>query len=289
MKDSFYFSHDFEPTNDPKISAMISVYGPAGYGLYWRIVEMLHSESTHSIKFKEYVYMAIAKQMATDAAHVKSFIEDCINRFELFATDGETFYSERVMRNIEARKQLSERRSNAARTAAAAKHSQANAGKRIANAEQTQANGCESLPRKGKESKEKERKEKEIKANEIKENKKQGTPDGLESVQVYFQSIGSTIEMANDFYDYYESVGWVIGKSKKPCKDWRACVRTFLKNKRNIPETKENRFEATVNASYDAVEDILNRYKHGNTKMGTGAIPERIENGRSDTFDQISN
>ena len=29
------------------------------------------------------------------------------------------------------------------------------------------------------------------------------------------------------FYDYYEANGWVQGKSRKPIKDWKACVRTW--------------------------------------------------------------
>jgi len=38
MKKTFYFSHDFEPTSDPKIQALISEYGGLGYGIWWRII-----------------------------------------------------------------------------------------------------------------------------------------------------------------------------------------------------------------------------------------------------------
>lgn len=30
-----------------------------------------------------------------------------------------------------------------------------------------------------------------------------------------------------EWHDYYESVGWKIGKSKKPMIDWKAAVRTW--------------------------------------------------------------
>ena len=33
---------------------------------------------------------------------------------------------------------------------------------------------------------------------------------------------------AQKFYDYYESVGWKVGKN--PMKDWKACVRTWERN-----------------------------------------------------------
>jgi hypothetical protein len=34
---------------------------------------------------------------------------------------------------------------------------------------------------------------------------------------------------AEKFFDYYESKGWLVGKS--PMKDWKACVRTWERNK----------------------------------------------------------
>lgn len=36
---------------------------------------------------------------------------------------------------------------------------------------------------------------------------------------------------AQEFFDFYEAKGWMIGRS--PMKDWRACVRTWEKNARN--------------------------------------------------------
>ena len=38
------------------------------------------------------------------------------------------------------------------------------------------------------------------------------------------------------FFDYYEKVGWVYGKSKLPIKDWKACVRTWERNENKIDE-----------------------------------------------------
>ena len=40
------------------------------------------------------------------------------------------------------------------------------------------------------------------------------------------------------FVDYYDSVGWTVGKNK-PMKDWKAAVRTWIK--RNKPKPKESR------------------------------------------------
>ena len=41
-KETFYFQHDYEPTSDPKMQALVGEYGAAGYGVSWSIIEMLH-------------------------------------------------------------------------------------------------------------------------------------------------------------------------------------------------------------------------------------------------------
>lgn len=47
----------------------------------------------------------------------------------------------------------------------------------------------------------------------------------VSELQAYIDQIGSTVD-AGKFRDYYDSVGWTIGKGK-PMKDWRAAVRTW--------------------------------------------------------------
>lgn len=45
---------------------------------------------------------------------------------------------------------------------------------------------------------------------------------------------------ATQFYDYYESKGWLVGKAKM--KDWRACIRTWeANNKNNINNNANNK------------------------------------------------
>ena len=42
MKDTFYFQHDYNARNDPKIIKLMRVHGLAGVGAYWCIVEQLY-------------------------------------------------------------------------------------------------------------------------------------------------------------------------------------------------------------------------------------------------------
>ena len=156
MKDTYYFSHDYNPTSDPKIQALIGEYGAVGYGIFWRIVEMLHEDELHKLQCKKYIYLALAKQMLTSVEQVESIIKNCIDTYELFKTDGDFFWSERVMRNINKRTELSNKRSKAGKMSAEMR-------KNSTSVEQV-STSVQQNPTK-------ERKVKENKVNEIKEKK----------------------------------------------------------------------------------------------------------------------
>jgi hypothetical protein len=64
-------------------------------------------------------------------------------------------------------------------------------------------------------------------------------PDVLEIKQYCF-SRGNNID-AEKFFDFYESKGWLIGKSKM--KDWRASVRTWERSTINNKKSKEENFD----------------------------------------------
>lgn len=104
LKDTFYFQHDYEPTSDPKIQALIKEYEWCGYGLYWRIVEMLHSDPNHKLPKKRFIFISLSNEKTTAAA-VEKLIDSCITDFELFESDGDLFWSKRVIRNIESREE----------------------------------------------------------------------------------------------------------------------------------------------------------------------------------------
>lgn len=61
----------------------------------------------------------------------------------------------------------------------------------------------------------------------------------LEEVKEYCLERNNSVD-AETFIDYYEANGWVQGKGK-PIKDWKACVRTWERNR--INEHKETRYE----------------------------------------------
>jgi hypothetical protein len=42
-------------------------------------------------------------------------------------------------------------------------------------------------------------------------------------------TISSIVDTVNEFIDYYESVNWVVGKSKKPMKSWKKALNNWCK------------------------------------------------------------
>ncbi len=125
MKEAYYFQHDYEPISDPKITALLAEYGAEGYGIFWRIIEMLHSNTEHKLPKKKYIFIAIAKQLVTkDNNGITNYnkIEDVINYAtdvcELFLDDKEFIISKRVLDNFKKREDISEKRSEAGKRSA---------------------------------------------------------------------------------------------------------------------------------------------------------------------------
>lgn len=160
MKETFYFQHDYNPTSDPKITCLLGNYGGLGYGVFWRIIEMLHQEESHKLPHKKFIYEAIAKQMLANAEQIEAIINSCINDYELLQKDDLYFWSNRVNANISKREELSKIRQKAGRAGAIAKQSSAK-------------------PSKGK----------EIKGKEIKDNISIGIRDYWNSLQTLPESV----------------------------------------------------------------------------------------------------
>lgn len=98
-----WFPHDYAPTSDPKMQAFLGEHGAIGYGLYWRVTEMLHTEPEHALTMKPYLFLAIGKQMLLSSEQVEKVLRFAIEVCELFKTDGELFWSDRVNRNLDDR------------------------------------------------------------------------------------------------------------------------------------------------------------------------------------------
>ena len=88
--------------------------------------------------------------------------------------------------------------------------------------------------------------EKEIEIDKSKSNR--FTPPTIEEVKAYCQERNNTVD-AETFINFYESKGWYVGKNKM--KDWRACVRTWERNRDNKKTEKKNQFNNFQQSNYD--------------------------------------
>lgn len=80
-KDAYYFFHDSNARNDPKILAMRSVYGAEGYGWYWMIIEIFRDDSVYKIAINKYTFPTLAMQLQCDCNTLEQFVNDCCTNF----------------------------------------------------------------------------------------------------------------------------------------------------------------------------------------------------------------
>lgn len=110
-----YFSHDSNARNDDKILSLRMRHGWEGYGLYWALIERMREAANYACVCD---YNVVAYDLRTDAAKIKSIIED----YGLFAfeagTDGRKYvYSESLRRRMRVADEAAKTKSEAARKA----------------------------------------------------------------------------------------------------------------------------------------------------------------------------
>jgi hypothetical protein len=221
-KDAYWFPHDANARNDPAICAMRKKYKSEGYGWYWMLVEMMREQSDYRLMLG--LCDGYAMQMQCTSTKASEFIADCIAPYGLFKSDGESFWSGRLMREMEFKAGLSETR----RKAALAMHEKRQSSTCSANAEQKQST-CMPIQYST------------VQDNTV-QNEKNDSPDGesgarktttfkpptVEEVAKYCRERCNSV-VAQQWHDHYTSNGWMVGKNKM--KDWKAAVRTWEKNR----------------------------------------------------------
>ncbi len=70
----------------------------------------------------------------------------------------------------------------------------------------------------------------ELKENNMKEKKKKAFQvPPIEHIQIYFAQKAHSKTEAEKFFNYYESIGWLVG-GKTKMKDWKAAARNWMLN-----------------------------------------------------------
>ncbi len=224
MKETYYFSHDYNSRSDNKIKRLILKHGFLGYGLFWAIIEDLY-QNANALRTD---YESIAYDLRTDENTIKSIIND----FDLFVFDKDNFGSLSVQRRLEERNQKSLK----ARESASKRW---NKNKDNTNALPTQSE-CNAI---------KDNKEKEIKENES--NKKISISERKinfrSTLEPFLQTYGK--DMLNAFFLYWTEPNQSNTKMKfEMQKTWSISLRlsqwanrdkTF---KPNLQQTEQTQF-----------------------------------------------
>lgn len=161
MKKTYYFQHDYNARNDPKLQAVMIKYGLAGIGAFWCIVEMLY-EQDGTLPITS--IPSIAYTLHADEEMLKNIV--C--KMDLFECNKKFFWSRSVRKRLGIINEISDiRRKAAEKRWKSSKKSDANAMqmqcKSNAKAQNNDANAMQT------ECKCNAIKEKEIKGNDIKE------------------------------------------------------------------------------------------------------------------------
>lgn len=133
-KDTYYFSHDVNASNDPKIIVMKELCGVISYAWWWILIEQLAAQEEYKLPMDKITFtgLGIAFGMKQNEANASSneaklstakqaeaFVILLINECELLETDGEYFWSPSLLRRNLLRKkkqeEISKKRSEAGR------------------------------------------------------------------------------------------------------------------------------------------------------------------------------
>jgi hypothetical protein len=210
--DTFFFSHDYNARSDEKIKQLIRKYGMQGYGVFWAIVEDLY-QNANALRID---CDGIAYDLRVDSDMVKSIIFD----FNLFVHDNEMFGSISIQKRIDKRKEKS------AKARESAQYRWGNA-----NALPTQ---CDSNAIK--DIKVEESKVEDIKVEDSKSISRFAPPSQDMVHEYAIEICKGTANAPEDFYNYYESNGWKVGKN--PMKNWKAAYKNWTKNEKQYEAVK---------------------------------------------------
>lgn len=231
MKETYYFSHDYNARNDEKILELRSEFKSDGYAAYFMMLESMAENEDSGLNRVAIGGLSLGYNIPK--GKLEKIIQKAVD-IGLFVEEGSRFYSPRMREHKEFRLSLSE------------------AGKLGAKKRWGEKkNSPPNAPPNAKERKGKERKE--FKAPTI------------ENCVEYAKTIGFSGPVA--FFEHYENTDWQK-KTKNgelvPLKNWKLTMRTWLE--KDIKHEKEaNQLNNTEWAAIDisSLESIPNeQWKH---------------------------
>ena len=126
---SYYFSHDINASNNPKIAAMISELGMISYAWWWILIEKLAAADDYKLPLKKYTFVALDNELKMNDEQILTSVQQVFNKnqhvleqnsmcsfcsflliyllihdYELLDCDDEYFWSPSLIRRFEFKK-----------------------------------------------------------------------------------------------------------------------------------------------------------------------------------------
>ena len=93
-KDAYYFSHDANAQDDPKLMLLIEQMGMEGFGIFWALIEKLRAERDYSLPLS--TLPAFAHRWHTSTEKVQTVVKN----YGLFKIVRENFFSVRLKNSM---------------------------------------------------------------------------------------------------------------------------------------------------------------------------------------------
>lgn len=77
---SYYFSHDINASNDPKIAAMISELGMISYAWWWILIEKLAAADDYKLPLKKYTFVALDNELMMSNEQILTSVQQVFNK-----------------------------------------------------------------------------------------------------------------------------------------------------------------------------------------------------------------
>ena len=83
-----------------KIQYLRSVYGNAGYGMFWMVIEIMRSTKGYCLNYNHMSFIALSRELELTVDETKEFI-DCCTKAELFTHDSGMFWSDSLLKRLD--------------------------------------------------------------------------------------------------------------------------------------------------------------------------------------------
>ena len=222
MKEAYFFSHDYNARQDPKMQEVLMDYGVAGIGIYWCIVEQLYEQGGR-MALSSIKAIAFALHVAQDD------VRSIVMNYGLFDNDGTEFWSPSASRRMEERNAKTERRVRAASKRwqnADAMHNDSDA---MHAKNDAMHNDSDAMQCYIKESKVKEIKEKESNNNSlcIAQSATEEERERFLEIFTYEKNFPNPQQEVERFVTHYDATGWCRKDSTIPVKNKEALARMW--------------------------------------------------------------